>query len=233
MEEEKIFNKEETEETINEMLEEVEGEDMDIDLLEDPESAQNKRKYKNELNFNIKKKKMKTINYTNFYKYKTITDAHNKGISCIKISRNGKLFATACKYFEIKIAEKVIKIFNIEKDFALETTIKTTHNLGITSLSWNIDTTLLCSSSDDKTIKIFLVKTGECLKTLVGHNHFVSCCCFNPQSNLIVSGSFDETVRIWVKIIILIKDVKSGKCLKKLTAHSGKLKKINKDPITR
>ena len=37
-----------------------------------------------------------------------------------------------------------------------------------------------------------------------------------PQSNLIVSGSFDETVRIW--------DVRTGKCLRALQAHS--------DPVT-
>ena len=57
---------------------------------------------------------------------------------------------------------------------------------------------------------------GLCLKTLVGHLNFVFCVNFNPQSNLIVSGSFDETVRIW--------DVKTGKQLKKLPAHS--------DPVT-
>ena len=51
---------------------------------------------------------------------------------------------------------------------------------------------------------------------MVGHLNFVFCVNFNPQSNLIVSGSFDETVRIW--------DVKTGKQLKKLPAHS--------DPVT-
>jgi len=38
------------------------------------------------------------------------------------------------------------------------------------------------------------------------------CVNFNPQSNLIVSGSFDATVRIW--------DVKTGRCIKTLPAHS-------------
>ena len=30
---------------------------------------------------------------------------------------------------------------------------------------------------------------GKCLKTLKGHSNYVFCCTFNPQSNLIVSGS--------------------------------------------
>jgi WD40 repeat protein len=50
------------------------------------------------------------------------------------------------------------------------------------------------------------------LKVLKGHTNYVFCVNFNPQSNLIVSGSFDESVRIW--------DVKQGKCLKTLPAHS-------------
>lgn len=30
---------------------------------------------------------------------------------------------------------------------------------------------------------------GKCLKTLKGHSNYVFCCNFNPQSNLIASGS--------------------------------------------
>ena len=30
---------------------------------------------------------------------------------------------------------------------------------------------------------------GKCLKTLRGHTNYVFCCNFNPQSNLVVSGS--------------------------------------------
>ena len=46
---------------------------------------------------------------------------------------------------------------------------------------------------------------GEAVKTLHGHTHYVMCVNFNPQSNLIVSGSFDEAVRIWdVKVILLL-----------------------------
>jgi len=47
---------------------------------------------------------------------------------------------------------------------------------------------------------------------LQGHTSYVFNCSFNPQSNLIVSGSFDETVRIW--------DVKSGKCTSPPVLHS-------------
>ena len=51
--------------------------------------------------------------------------------------------------------------------------------------------------------QIWELSSGKCLKTLKGHSNYVFCCNFNPQSNLVVSGSFDESVRIW--------DVRTGK----------------------
>lgn len=54
-------------------------------------------------------------------------------------------------------------------------------------------------------LQVWELSSGKCLKTLKGHSNYVFCCNFNPQSNLIVSGSFDESVRIW--------DVRTGKKL--------------------
>jgi WD40 repeat protein len=42
---------------------------------------------------------------------------------------------------------------------------------------------------------------------------------FGFQSNLVVSGSFDESVRIW--------DVRTGKCLKTLPAHSDPVSAVH------
>lgn len=53
-------------------------------------------------------------------------------------------------------------------------------------------------------LQVWELSSGKCLKTLKGHSNYVFCCNFNPQSNLIVSGSFDESVRIW--------DVRTGEC---------------------
>jgi COMPASS component SWD3 len=50
------------------------------------------------------------------------------------------------------------------------------------------------------------------VKNLRGHSDLVFCVNFSPQLNLIVSGSFDETIRIW--------EVKTGRCLHAICAHS-------------
>ena len=64
------------------------------------------------------------------------------------------------------------------------------------------------------------------LATLHGHTNHVSFANFNPQSNMIVSGSFNETVHIW--------DVKAGKCLKIFPAHFHPITAVyfNKDGST-
>lgn len=48
---------------------------------------------------------------------------------------------------------------------------------------------------------VMLLK-GKCLKTLKGHSNYVFCCNFNPQSNLVVSGSVSkQTDRLFFKCI--------------------------------
>lgn len=66
--------------------------------------------------------------------------------------------------------------------------------------------------SGNKAKKPGPTKQPRLIKFLKGHTNYVFCCQFSPNSNLIVSGSFDESVKIW--------DVQKGKCLRTLTAHS-------------
>ena len=39
--------------------------------------------------------------------------------------------------------------------------------------------------------------TGECLKTLKGHSEIVYSVAYSPDGKRIISGSADETVKIW------------------------------------
>jgi len=49
-------------------------------------------------------------------------------------------------------------------------------------------------------------------KPLRGHANFVVCLHFCPRTNLLASGSFDESLRLW--------DLRSGSCVSAIPAHS-------------
>lgn len=51
---------------------------------------------------------------------------------------------------------------------------------------------------------------------LKGHESYVFCLCTTPHSQVLISGSYDEHVRIW--------DLRSGSCVRTIEAHS--------DPVT-
>ena len=72
---------------------------------------------------------------------------------------------------------------------------------------------LVVSGSGDKTLRLWDVASGKCVKTLEGHSNGVNSVCFSKDDKLVVSGSYDRTLRLW--------DVASGKCVDTLEGHSG------------
>jgi WD40 repeat protein len=54
------------------------------------------------------------------------------------------------------------------------------------------------------------VPKGRCVKVLHGHTSWVRSVSFSPDGRVLVSGSQDETIKLW--------DVKMGECLKTLRA---------------
>ena len=56
---------------------------------------------------------------------------------------------------------------------------------------------LIVSGSNDCKIKVWDADTGECLRTLVGHEYLVRALTFDPRSGRLVSGSYDKTVKVW------------------------------------
>ena len=53
----------------------------------------------------------------------------------------------------------------------------------------------IVSASDDKTLKVWSLETGQRLVTLRQHTDGVTCVQFNDS--VIVSGSYDKTVKLW------------------------------------
>ena len=53
----------------------------------------------------------------------------------------------------------------------------------------------LLSGGDDKTIKVWDIKTGKCVEELGGHENGVTCLAF--ANNELFSGSFDHYIICW------------------------------------
>ena len=84
------------------------------------------------------------------------------------------------------------------------------HTSDVNSVAFNHDGTKIVSGSDDNTIRVWNVDTGESILTLKGHTSEVYSVGFNHDGTKIVSGSFDETIRVWN---VDVKSDNYGECI--------------------
>lgn len=57
--------------------------------------------------------------------------------------------------------------------------------------------TLASSGTKDKSVKLWNLATGEEIRTLFGRSDYVYSVAFSPDGNTLVSGSQDNTIKIW------------------------------------
>jgi WD40 repeat protein len=89
------------------------------------------------------------------------------------------------------------------------------HEMGVNSAIYTMDGEKIISASSDKTIKIWNVRTGDCIKTLTGHIGSVNSVELAPNSQHIISASDDHTLKLW--------DIVSGQCLRTYSGHQDKV----------
>jgi len=75
----------------------------------------------------------------------------------------------------------------------------------VSSVSWSSDGSRICSGSDDRTVRVWEVSSGDCIRTLKGHSSWVNAVAWSSDGSRICSGSDDKTVRVW--------EVSSGQCV--------------------
>ncbi|CAB1347880.1 unnamed protein product [Coregonus sp. 'balchen'] len=65
------------------------------------------------------------------------------------------------------------------------------------SIGMCLMTLFILSCADDKTLRIWDYKNKRCMKTLSAHEHFVTSLDFHKNAPYVVTGSVDQTVKVW------------------------------------
>jgi WD40 repeat protein len=82
-------------------------------------------------------------------------------------------------------------------------------------VAFSPDGSLIASGGDDRVIKVWDVQTGECLRTLHGHENWIQAIAFSPDGTCIASGSNDQTIQLW--------DTATGERLQTLQSHHNRI----------
>ena len=91
-----------------------------------------------------------------------------------------------------------IQVFDIGSRGILKTWKEHKQPVWVSKFSPNDPTTLI-SASDDRTLRLWDLPSEDSVTTFVGHQDYVRTAAFMPgqASSLLVSGSYDQTVKIW------------------------------------
>ena len=71
------------------------------------------------------------------------------------------------------------------------------HTLACTAVAVSPDGRHIVSGSWDKTVKVWDLASGACVRTLEGHSIAVTSVAVSSDGRHIVSGSYDKTVKVW------------------------------------
>jgi hypothetical protein len=77
---------------------------------------------------------------------------------------------------------------------------------GILAYAFSPDGKRVLTGGEDKTVRLWSLKTGRCLRVFEGHSESVSSVAWSADHQRALSGSDDRTVRLW--------DIETGRCLR-------------------
>lgn len=133
-------------------------------------------------------KTIKIWNYSTGTCLRTLT-GHNGSVTCLYFDQEQDLIVSGSLDYDIRFW----RLSTGECSQRIDWISKEGHRGVIRTLkadSWRV-----VSGADDKTIKVWDIRTGIRLCTLKNHTDGVTCLSFNDY--LIVSGSFDGSVKLW------------------------------------
>ncbi|MEG4326884.1 serine/threonine-protein kinase [Microcoleus sp. herbarium5] len=98
----------------------------------------------------------------------------------------------------------------------------TGHSKWVQSVAISPDGQTLVSGSEDRTIKIWNLATGNLIRTLSGHSIWVRSVAISPDGQTLVSGGGDKTITIW--------NLATGNLIGTLSGHSDSVSSVAISP---
>ncbi|HEY9706855.1 MAG TPA: NB-ARC domain-containing protein, partial [Oculatellaceae cyanobacterium] len=151
----------------------------------------------------------------------SVWQGHSRWVRSVAFSPDGQTLASSSY-------DQTIKLWDVKTQHCLKTLRG--HRQAVTAIAFSLgrryangtaqgaiafspDTQQLASSSFDRTVKLWDVQTGECVKTFLGHTNRVWTVAYHPNGQQIASGSDDHTTKLW--------NLKTGRCTKTVTGHTN------------
>lgn len=96
------------------------------------------------------------------------------------------------------------------------------HTGSVNDAAWSPDGSQVLTASNDRTVRIWDVVTGEELGRLIGHSGAVLSVEWHPERDEILTASEDRTARIW--------NAKTGEEIGKISGHDGAITEAKWSP---
>ena len=74
------------------------------------------------------------------------------------------------------------------------------HGDEVQSVCFSPDGKQVASCGYDRTVRLWDVETGACVRTLEEHGSWVTSVCFSPDGRRLASASSDNMVRLWLLV---------------------------------
>ena len=123
----------------------------------------------------------------------------------------------------MKIMGKKSQISNLKSQISNDSCLQTFTGhgglfSGVNSVAISPDNQFLASGSDDKTIRLWNIETGQVIASLLGHTNFVQSVAFSPDGTILASASDDKTIKLW--------DLQTYQEIGTLSEHSRPVKSV-------
>jgi WD40 repeat protein len=126
--------------------------------------------------------------YCNFAR--TIFTQAFGGVHSIAFSPDGELVAVGDSNGDIRLFQTK----NEQQQSILRGHSK---SLWVSSVAFSPNGQMLASCSFDRTVKLWDVHSGECLRTFEGHTNWLWTVAFSSDGKTVASGGDDQTARLW------------------------------------